>query len=282
MLIFEYNKLKNKQLKDIKELVSACNAYEGLERFPILENDNLYEDMNCFYLYYEENKLISALIIDQPAFSEAEITGYTLPAFRRQGYFYELLEKAMNELAYYDIYKIVIVAEPKSKSGTAAATALADYEYSEYMLLHDLSQTNKENINTNIRFEEIREVDTLDRSINCPDDSMNESMEAAKIAIQTDRMLCLLAYLKEEPAGICSVSLEGDRAYLFGLYVLEKYRRKGIGYSFVQEIINISHKAEKKGLMLQVGNNTKALNLYLKSGFHIIEKFDYYVFYTEA
>lgn len=279
MPIFEYNKLKDEQIKDIGELISICNTYEGLNRIPLLSNDNLYEDMKSYYLYYEKNELISVLIIEQLQFSEAEITGYTLPALRRQGYFYKLLENAMDELAYFDIFKILFVVESKSKSGTLAAQALAEYDYSEYMLLHDLSTDNMKNINANIRYKKICEVCDLNKQAAKMIDK--ESILATEIAIQTKDMVCFEAYLDNAFVGICNVSFEMERAYLFGLYVIDNYRRQKIGYSFVMYILDQALQAGKKELILQVGNNLPALKLYLKMGFSILEQYDYYVFYTE-
>ena len=280
MPISTYIKLKNKQLKDINNLISICNTYEGLNRTPILNNENFYTNMNSYFLYYEKKELISVLIIDQLAYSEVEITGYTLPQFRRQGYFYRLLEKAMDELVYFDIFKILFIVEPNCKSGMLAAKALAEYAYSEYMLLYDLPVTDNliKNNGKNIQYKEICEIEDLNEQV-INSSQLSESFETAKIAIQTENVVCLEAYIDDEIVGLCNVSLEMNKAYLFGLYILENFRRQGIGYSFVQHIIDIGMRAGKQGLTLQVGNNPKALNLYLKIGFHVLDQLDYYEFY---
>lgn len=283
MLIFEYNELQIEQIEDIRELVSVCNRYEGLSRNPILQNENLYEDMNCYYLCYEKNKLISVLIIDQLISSEAEIIGYTLPAFRRQGYFNKLLEKAMNELAYFNIFKILMIVEPSSIIGSSAAKELGEYVYSEYMLQHDLSNRNKECLNNQISYKELNNIQILEQYISTYTNDIDAlSIEAAKSAIQTDHMICLVALKDQEVVGICNVSLECNIAYLFGLYIFSKYRRQGFGLSFVHHIMEISNKTKKTALALQVGNNVPALNLYLKIGFKIVEQLDYYTIYTEV
>lgn len=280
MPISTYNFLNKEQIKDINNLISICNTYEDLKKSPILQNENLFQDMKSYYLYYEKKELISVLIIEQLDLSEAEITGYTLPRFRRQGYFYKLLEEAMDELAYYNIFRILLIAEPKCKSGTLTAKALAEYEYSEYMLLHDLSELDKQSINHNIQYKEINHITDLNEQI-VNSTLLSEYFETAKFAIDTENIACIEAYCNKEFLGICNVSLEMNKAYLFGLYVVDKFRRQGIGYSFVNHIIEICIKNGKQGLTLQVGNNINALNLYLKIGFQVQEQLDYYVFYTE-
>ncbi len=278
MPISTYNTLENKQITDIKNLISICNTYEAFKRSPVLQNENLYQDMKSYYLYYEKTVLISVLIIDQLDFSEAEITGYTLPECRRQGYFYMLLEEAMDELADYNIFRILLVTEPHCISGTLTAKALADYEYSEYMLTHDLSEMDKKYINQNIQYKEVNKISDMNEQIV---KQLADSYETAKYAIETENILYIEAYRNQEFVGICNISLELDQGYLFGLYIVDEYRRQKIGYSFVNYMIERCIKAGKKGLTLQVGNNINALNLYLKLGFKVQEQLDYYVFYTE-
>ena len=98
------NILDEKQKKEINELVSKCLLYEGLEKTLYLENDlNIYENMKCFFLYYVDEYLVSVLTMTQIDEDSVEITGYTLPNERNQGYFIELLDYAEEELIGFDI-----------------------------------------------------------------------------------------------------------------------------------------------------------------------------------
>ncbi|MFV0341381.1 MAG: GNAT family N-acetyltransferase [Anaerocolumna sp.] len=281
MSICTCNQLKKKQVKDIHTLISICNTYEGLSKNPILENDNLYEELSCYYLYYEKEILVSVLIIDQFSYTEAEITGYTLPKFRRQGYFYKLLEEAMDELAYFEIYRILLVVDSKSMSGTGCAKALSEYSYSEYMLIHELVKHDKEKINFDICFREVSMLLELQEEV-VKELELSGSLEVAEAAMESKDNICLAAYLNEHCVGICNLSLTSDKAYLFGLYVLENHRKQGIGYAFVQYLIHMAITYGKETLTLQVGDNPKALHLYLKSDFQVLEQLDYYAMDIEV
>lgn len=283
MSIFAYNHLDMKHRQDFINLVNICNTYEGLERLPALDNENLYEDMTCFYLHYIDDMLISALVIEQLGQEEAEITGYTLPAFRRQGYFYNLLDKALDELFAYDIYKVILPVENVSKSGSVVASLLGKYEYSEYMLVHNLKNLgNNQSLRFDIQFEQVDHVDEIYNIFTVENEEQKEALKVAEMAIESDDMMCYIGVKERKAIGLCCVNLKGDRAYLFGLYVLESFRQEGFGKALVEHILKVTLSKNKKGLMLQVSSkNIAALKLYQKIGFQVLKQYDYYSFYIE-
>lgn len=61
-----------------------------------------------------------------------------------------------------------------------------------------------------------------------------------------------------------------DNIDILSIYVEEKYRKKNIGSSLLEELIN-NNRYLKQSIMLEVStNNTPAINLYKKMGFQII------------
>lgn len=61
-----------------------------------------------------------------------------------------------------------------------------------------------------------------------------------------------------------------DNIDILSIYVEEKYRKKNLGSSLLEELIN-NNRYLKQSIMLEVStNNTPAINLYKKMGFQII------------
>jgi predicted acetyltransferase len=142
MEILQLHVLNKTQKSDVETLVNKCIKKDELERTMYLENDmNFYENLDSFYLLYDKKKLLSVLTILAPNETEAEITAYTLPSERKKGYFNTLLDLALDELAGYEIQRVLFVVEPKSQSGLLTLEAIGtEYLKSEFLLSKDLTE----------------------------------------------------------------------------------------------------------------------------------------------
>jgi len=94
MHLEKLHQLDKQQKLEVKKLVSNCLTTDGLSRELYLDNDmNLYENLDSFFLLYDQQQLVSVLTIFQLNEREAEISGYTLPDKRKKGYFTTLLNR---------------------------------------------------------------------------------------------------------------------------------------------------------------------------------------------
>ena len=139
MIIKGYVSLGEKVLNEILNLEGICNDYDNLLGSMFLDPSlNFNHCINCVFLLYENRELISMLSMFIPTQQEAEITGYTLPKYRGNGYFKALLAKAVEELKKFDVPEILFVCETQSNSGKKTLDALkAEYEHTEYSMRLD-------------------------------------------------------------------------------------------------------------------------------------------------
>jgi len=136
--ILELRELDKNKIEDIKDLEGICQSYDKTKGSAFLSNEiNFSKEVNCFFLLYEEETLVSFLSMFIPTSKEAEVSAYTLPEKRKKGFFKILLESAINELRKYGVKEILFVHEPSSNDGMLALKKLnVIYDFSEYLLVY--------------------------------------------------------------------------------------------------------------------------------------------------
>jgi mycothiol synthase len=91
-----------------------------------------------------------------------------------------------------------------------------------------------------------------------------------------DPNLILLGEVKDTPVGLCvgwTLPAQGKESYckilqILGIGILPEYRRKGYGFSLLQEIMNRAYlKEHTKAELVVNSTNTAAIGMYLKHGF---------------
>jgi len=81
------------------------------------------------------------------------------------------------------------------------------------------------------------------------------------------------AFTNDELAGMVSLGWMNKNFTLFGLFVLEKYRRKGIGQTLTSAVIEQSKDLNAKTIRLEVIlSNKEAISLYEKMGFSYLRR----------
>lgn len=289
MAVLILHTLKEEQRKDILQLITTCNEYDGLRRQPVLdEGDNYNQELRSFVLYYHREELLSVLLIYQPYPDEAEITAYTLPSFRRQGYFRALYSKALKELVKYHIKNAAFVTENHSIDGKACALSMkAVYKRSDYLLSYQFQEEeerekllgllsnrtdffitalSKENFESGILTFQM--IFGWERE---------EADEILKETLESVSSKSYLAYVGNKVVGIASLHLGKAEASLYGFGILEEFRGAGYGKYFLAWILNALWNEEKSKVNLQVESEScEALALYRKMGFITVEQYDYY------
>lgn len=289
MDVIKCNKLDEKYQSDVRELVQECLKVDGLERTLYLSNENNYiYELDCFFLLYFNNKLVSVLTIDQPTEKEAEISAYTLPQERHKGYFKLLLNLAKEELEQYQINDIYIVNEPSSKDGLQTINHIgAIYRKSEYLLCLDINLTNESRQNYKfIENSSIQTKNTNESDLNkiakiCANifhTTVDEEYDLLNYVIESNDCFSISVYNHNEFIGICNMNVQDNNAFIFGFGIVPKYQGKGYGKLALTIIINELKEKGFKYITLHVGSdNKKAFSLYIKSGFQIKTQYDYYI-----
>ncbi len=286
MHLEKLHQLDKQQKIEVKKLVSKCLTADGLSRELYLDNDmNLYENLDSFFLLYDQKQLVSVLTIFQMNEREAEISGYTLPDKRKKGYFTALLNAAEEELLDFDIYDMVFVAEPNSTSGKMAALSLgASFIKSEYLLrlkLEDYTKKYSEflsNLNfivTPLTSKDIMQAAYIHSEIFKTE--FQESEELIQNVLESDCMVCYGAKLEEELIGICNVNYGKNKASIFGYGVIPRFQGKGYGKGLINYVLRQLIKDKVSEVTLQVSSNSKnAMKIYNYLGFQIVTQYDYY------
>lgn len=286
MIIKKFHQLNNRQIEDVEKLVNRCLEMEGLERTLYLSNDlNFYQNLNCFYLIYNKDQLVSVLTIFEPFEEEAEISAYTLPEERRKGYFAKLFQAALKELIKFHIYRLLLITEPGSKSGLFTIQTLqAKYDKSEYLLEKENSEINRnndmENIIQSIELKELQQEYLPEAArINSElyESEMEEEISLLAEILKSQEMKCYCFYKKDMMIGICNVNFGSNNVCIFGLGLSPSQQGKGYGKTLLEIILKKIREISTKNIILEVGSeNQRAFTLYKNAGFQIKTQYDYY------
>lgn len=280
MQILELRELDKKQIEDIENLEETCKNYDKTKGGAFLSNEiNFNKEINCFFLLYEEEILVSFLAMFIPTSQQAEISTYTLPEKRKKGFFKILLESAINELRKYDVREILFVHEPSSNDGRLTLRKFnVKYDFSEYLLVYKKDKFTKAQNKLKlyqIINQDVDEIAKLYMGI------FNKTLEEGKAivnrAIESKDRISYMAKVDNEIVGICSISLEGGNAFICGLGISTKYRGLGYGKEILSKGIEKALTLDIKDIYLEVDSkNHTAYNLYINNGFKIKTQLDYY------
>jgi len=283
MIIRDFSKASEEAIKEIRQLESICKKHDKLVGDIFWDSSlNFEPDMKSLFLLYEDNKLISLLLMFVPTQSEAEISGFTLPEYRKKGYFKALLTKASNELKKYEVQDILFVCEPQSLDGKAVIKKLeANYEFTEYSLKY-----NKLNIayqNQHLNKIALYKPSLQDSKIliNLRQQIFDDSYENAESRViksfESQCRIQHLAILDREFIGIGGISFEQDEAYIFGFGIIPKYQGKGFGKTMLKLMLKNLIEQNIEKIMIEVNSeNERAFNLYKRCGFEVETAFEYF------
>lgn len=280
MKVLELKELNEEQVKEIRKLEGICKQHDGLKGDVFLSSDlSFNKEVNCFFLGYKDDVLVSFLSMFIPTSEEAEISAYTLPLERNKGYFKLLLKKSMEEIKKYGVNEMLFVQEPESKAAKCVLKNLnAKYDFSEYLLIYGSNKGLKSRGILNLvpvqreNADEIAEVYV---------DIYNNTLEMAQSmvnrALDSEDREPYMVKSNDEIVGVGSISLENNDGLICGLGILQKYRGLGYGKELLNLLIEKMLDMDIKDILLEVDSkNHIAYNLYINNGFEIKTQFDYY------
>lgn len=255
--------LSEGQKKEITGLATACALAEPISLSAPLE------DGLSYFLGYEGKELVSMVFLFFPEETVCECGAYTLPESRQKGYFSRLLDEALAFVEEYEKSRnpdvdFCFLTDGKSPDAAAALKALgAEYWYSEYSMSLDLPASgpvSKER--PSLHTQTWKGADET-----CPPLRITEAEQHLYTAA-----------LDDTAVGVCLILPNGNSVYFYGFEIKESFRRRGYGQHFLTAMIELLSKDYRR-ITLQVSSqNTPAVNLYKKTGFHITETLSYYLY----
>ena len=273
MKIIHTPSLSREQAHDIRTITDLCRQTDGTTLSCPGDGDHFW------LLYGDGSRMQAFLAVYKMDGSSWECSAFTRPGCRNQGYFHALLEQACRDSQEEGGPDLCFVTDNRCPDTLKVLRHLdAEFLYDEYMMEIDLPLAEEgpglQNLDSRYHvFAECLEEDgemsltmwitpggdssATDRS--CPD-SLTDSR---------DRL----------PAGTCRIVVHGTGAYLYGLEILPRHRKKGLGTWFLYHIMSRLAGQGCRRLRLQVsGTNAPALGFYRKTGYRITETLSYYLY----
>lgn len=283
MLIKELNHLENDLIEEMRELESICKDFDGLNGTIFLDTTfNFNKDMKSKFLIYEDDRLASFLSIFIPTSHEAEISAYTLPKYRRKGYFAMLLQNAVKELKEYEVEDILFVCESKSTTGKEVVKRLnAKYDFTEYSLRY--ANTVNKSLDSYKYLSRLctPNIEDLETIVCMSQRIFDEEYEDAKSMIQNtfeskDRIQ-YASIFEDKYVGMGCASFAEDEISIYGLGILPEHQGRGLGKELLFLILNDLEKKHHTNITIDVNSaNEKAFKLYKNNGFQVEISYDYY------
>ena len=273
MQISIYNALPEKEKQELFELVQECNKADGGYRLPYLDNNyNADPEMPAFFLAEMDGQTIGFLSVyaDEP--SQAEVSLYVLPAYRRQGVANQLLIAFSKVADKYDLTEIEYVAEQAFLNEQSDFARRFDYQEDEAEIwLAQPVQT--------FPLEKREGIEVLQGSLDLAEEiavfqsqvfetPLDVALKYAREAVS--RASSLLYILKKDGRVVASVSVDTDFGtnYFFGLAVDQDFQGQGLGsYLLLASMQDLNKLNGQEFQIVVEKQNTRALKLYKKLGF---------------
>lgn len=249
--------LTNTQMQSLNHLIASCRQYEPLHL-------GLPADGNLFFLACHGETILSCLIVCKVQKDLWECYAFTRPDCRKNGLFSALLENLCQTAP--DDTELVFLLDHQSPDALAAFSSLEmELWRTEYQMECTIPARQKRQTDfpaassLSLRKEEFQE---------------EESRGWLFFAILPEN----LPFLPANSVGSCRIYAYSDsRFYLCQVEIHADFRRQGFGTWLIQEVIGTL--PENARIFLQVSaDNTAAVNLYKKTGFHITETLSYYLY----
>ena len=273
MQISIYNALPEKEKQELFELVQECNKADGGYRLPYLDNNyNADPEMPAFFLAEMDGQTIGFLSVyaDEP--SQAEVSLYVLPAYRRQGVANQLLIAFSKVADKYDLTEIEYVAEQAVLNEQSDFARRFDYQEDEAEIwLAQPVQT--------FPLEKREGIEVLQGSLDLAEEiavfqsqvfetPLDVALKYAREAVS--RASSLLYILKKDGRVVDSVSVDTDFGtnYFFGLAVDQDFQGQGLGsYLLLASMQDLNERNGQEFQIVVEKQNSRALKLYKKLGF---------------
>ena len=292
----------------LQALETLCRAKDGTKSSVCDSTEfNCRRDIPAFFLAFKNNtvpanssskttlpnttlntsELVGYVSIFLPEEGTAELNVLIHPAYRRQGIFTELLQRAKAVLSAVGTQAFVFVCEPSSTDATAAMQAMkAEKKSSEYQMLLESAADRPEPAGAGVLGELLEatpdDLPLLGR-MNAlffeTSDEMGELFAEESYytpGITVYKYVIAGKHKKTVPIGTVCFCEETHSGNIFGLGILPEYRGHGYGKDLLQALLVLIPNDKK--IYLQVSSrNAAAFQLYQKAGFHIIAQQDFWL-----
>ncbi len=268
--IFATTELSEEIMNDVLKLLEKCQDAYDTEEVCFLEDEmNFDPDIPCYYLAYEEDRLICFLSVFMPDELSAEIYSLTDPSCTDSDVFKVLINCAIETLEGMDIYDILYVTDSKD---TLNEDYMEEYfiEADSSTLLMELQIENPAPFNdatdeppSDYIFEHQIEVTESE------DGCLTHSLKFSK-----DGVYYGFAQCEQYPSAFCIHHVE----------IEEALRGRGHGKELLSDLLTycislaaISSEEEATKFVLNVDlENTAAYKLYKAFNFECTQQINYY------
>lgn len=281
MTILRQTTLSEEQTSQVRALELCCNQHDNAaSKLFLYSHFNFDQSMNCFYLLYEEGRLISFLTLFCPSKKEVELSGFTLPSHRRKGYFNRLFTLAKEEITKFGVDEILFVHNPKAEDAKPILKKLnAVYDFSEYIMSY--SGDVVEYQSDRLALVPVTEIADKEEIALLFTSAFNEESELDAghwfdCNFETATSTMYKAVVDEKMVGILCVDYKEEPVSIFGLCIRKEEQAKGYGKAMLLSVLSLLTKAGH-GIRLDVNSvNDVAFAMYQKYGFTINSQGDYY------
>ena len=283
MELHSTNRLTERQAAQIAELERICREYDGSKQESFLSSAfNFFQEMDCFFLLCDGEKLCGFLSVFAPTRDTAEVSACVLPSARRSGRFGALFAAARRELGRYGVKKVLFVHEASGRDGAEAIRKRGlELERSEYLMACDRETAvapAADPADFSVRPAGAGDFERM-AALNAEvfGESGEDARSMVKSTLENEQIFPYLAFLRDRPIGVCSVNFEGPRPSVFGLGIAPEFQGKGYGRALLNSVMRSARKIRPGELTLEVDStNPRAFRLYATSGFTVKAQYDYY------
>ena len=236
--------LDDRQRLMAEALTAECCRHDGISlSYPATEATQ------HILLFDETEHLVSILGMVALADSLMECSAFTLPAFRRRGYFSQLLTAALE--LFEECYIVFAVDESCTDTIAVLQALEAELDSREHLM-------------------EFRMDDRLSVQTIHPENTLTLQ--------QADGQWVLNYH--HTPVGQCETTpISAEGVCFHHVLIDDTYRGQGFGYDFVTLLLRYFAKQSVTYVLLHVSDqNTAAMKLYQKTGFRITGTLSYYYY----
>lgn len=227
-------------------------------------------DTPYFAVFSDEKRthcigLLTFLISENEAFTEAEVAAFVLPDFRRQGIFTTLYQAAYRKIKaqYPDCMLTGIFPDFLKKCALYGGTA-----YTEYLMMLTVENAGLSALDSYTAIADI-----------LPDSAAGSDSFYEACFSDDEQDFLLYRGEEDEPCAVCSLDYENGFTNLYGVYVDEDCRGQGLGTLLLSRLIPAYFKKCSLPLILNVrSTNTAAMQLYRHCGFEITSSVEFSYF----
>ena len=231
---------------------------------------DLFDEPPAFAAFIDDKPVALATFIFIPGDTEAELTLFVLPEYRRMGVATALVNnikdflRGQRDSSMLPLNSTIVFTLPKELSGSSFAKHKA---YSELLLVAKPE--------TRGQFSVSLKRDRKPSPCLYLKTGGGASLCLPIIHENENPFVCRVMHNDREIAHV-SVNRDGNTACLYGLYVSPDFRRKGIGQALIEYAISFPISEGIPVILNVCDTNTPALNLYKKIGFTEAESCTFY------